>query len=387
MPYAEGRIIHDADSHIMEPADWLFPYADAKIRDRMERLYQATLAPGEHEQMADHLALQADPAFRADDADEIMQRKNWLATGATIKEDRPQALDLLGFQTQLVFNTFANQSLQKAEHGDDVDFAYGMAEAHNRAILDFCSPDPARLLNTCYLPLMDMNRSRAFAEAAIKAGAKSLLIACACPKHHSPSHIGLDPVWAVLQEAGVPVLFHVGSGGDFFDYTYFDNGLPLEKDFHGGAENFRSVDYMAIPGPVQMTLATMILDGVLERFPRLMFGVIELGASWVPSWMKYMDSAIEAFGRHEARLQNLSLKPGEYVQRQVRVTPYPTEDAGWIMREAGEAVALFSSDYPHVEGGRNPLGRFEASLTEVGAEGQDRFYRRNFEELMGPMLQ
>ena len=38
----------------------------------------------------------------------------------------------------------------------------------------------------------------------------------------------------------------------------------MEKDFHGGAENFRSIDYMAIPGPVSMTLATMILDGVLE---------------------------------------------------------------------------------------------------------------------------
>ncbi len=182
------------------------------------------------------------------------------------------------------------------------------------------------------------------------------------------------------------MLFHVGSGGDFFDYTYFENGLPLEKDFHGGAENFRSIDYMAIPDPVQVTLATMILDGVLERFPRLMFGVIELGASWVPSWMKYMDSAVEAFSRHEVRLQNLSLKPSEYVQRQIRVTPYPTEDAGWIMREAGEMVALFSSDYPHVEGGRNPLARFEASLADASADGRDRFYRRNFEELMGPML-
>lgn len=386
MPYAEGRVIHDADSHIMEPADWLFPYADTTIRGRMERLYQATLAPGEHEQMEAHLARQADPDYRARDADEIMLRKNWLAPGATIKEDRPKALDLLGFRTQLVFNTFANQSLQKAEHGDDPDFAYGMAEAHNRAILDFCSPDPARLLNTCYLPLMDMARSRVFAEEAIRDGAKSLLIACACPKHHSPSHVGLDPVWALLEEAGVPILFHVGSGGDFFDYTYFENGLPREKDFHGGAENFRSVDYMAIPGPVQLTLSTMILDGVMERFPGLMFGVIELGASWVPSWMKYMDSAVEAFGRHEARLQTLSLKPSEYVQRQVRVTPYPTEDAGWIMREAGDTVALFSSDYPHVEGGRNPLARFEASLGEAGEETRDRFYRRNFEDLMGSVL-
>jgi len=385
MPYVEGRICHDADSHIMEPPDWLFPYADADTRRKLSTLYQATLAPGEHDQMDDHLALQADPDYRARDEDELMTRKNWLATGATLREDRPKALDLLGFRSQLIFNTFANQSLQAAEQGDDVGFAYGMAEAHNRAMLEFCSVD-SRLLNTCYVPLMDMEQAPKAAAKALKGGAHSILIAAACPKDHRPSHIGLDPLWGLLEEAGAPVIFHVGSGGDFFDYTYFKNGLPLEKDFHGGAENFRSVDYMAIPNPVMSTLATMILDGVMERFPRLKFGVIELGGSWLPSWMRYMDSAVEAFGRHEARLQNLSLTPSDYVRRQVRVTPYPTEDVGWIAEQAGDMIPLFSSDYPHVEGGRNPVARFDASLSGASDATRDKFYRANFEDLMGPML-
>ena len=140
------------------------------------------------------------------------------------------------------------------------------------------------------------------------------------------------------------------------------DGLPPVPDFHGGDGNFRSVDYMAIPYPPMQTLATMIIDGVLDRFPELKVGVIEQGASWVPGWMRSMDSAATAFMRNEERLQRLSLKPSELVRRQVRVTPYPHEDAGWIVENAGEDVCLFSSDYPHVEGGRNPLGRFEASL-------------------------
>ena len=37
-----------------------------------------------------------------------MLRKNWMATGSFLKEDRSQALDLLGFKSQLVFNTFWN---------------------------------------------------------------------------------------------------------------------------------------------------------------------------------------------------------------------------------------------------------------------------------------
>ena len=35
MPYAEGRIYNDADSHIMETKDWLFSYADPKVRPKL----------------------------------------------------------------------------------------------------------------------------------------------------------------------------------------------------------------------------------------------------------------------------------------------------------------------------------------------------------------
>ena len=77
------------------------------------------------------------------------------------------------------------------------------------------------------------------------------------------------------------------------------------------------------------------------------------------------------------------MKPSDYVRRQLRVTPYPTEDVGWITEQAGPEICLFSSDYPHVEGGRNPLRRFEASMAGLPEFAKERFYRGNFEELMG----
>jgi hypothetical protein len=79
----------------------------------------------------------------------------------------------------------------------------------------------------------------------------------------------------------------------------------------------------------------------------------------------------------------LSLRPSEYVRRQMRFTPYPTEDVGWIIEQAGPEVCMFSSDYPHVEGGRRPIERFEASLDGTDAVGRERFYRDNFLDLMG----
>ena len=70
------------------------------------------------------------------------------------------------------------------------------------------------------------------------------------------------------------------------------------------------------------------------------------------------------------------------------MTPYPHEDTSWIIANAGDTVCLFSSDYPHVEGGRHPIKRFETSMTAAAiTEAQkQRFYCDNFVDLMGAGL-
>lgn len=400
MPYNQtGLVVHDADAHIMETPGWLRDHADPDIRERIEPLrypggneLRQTGDPREQqrdlEASFERLAAKhASDEYRAAEESEIMARKNFAATGSFVADDRPRALDLLGFASQLVFNTFHNRRLHDWEHGRDIELAVGAARAHNRGMVEFCAVD-RRLLPTCYVPLADLERAPALADEAIEAGAAALLVASGCPPGHSPSHVGLDPVWARAQEAGIPVVFHVGGTGDLIDPAYFATGLPVPPDFHGGEENFRSVDYMGIPGPPAQTLATMIFDGVLERFPELRIGVIEQGAIWVPSWTRQMESAFDAFARHEDRLRALSLRPSEYVRRQVRFTPYPTEDVGWIIEQSGPEVCLFSSDYPHVEGGRRPIERFEASLaaSQVDDHARQRFYADNFADLMGSAL-
>jgi predicted TIM-barrel fold metal-dependent hydrolase len=67
----------------------------------------------------------------------------------------------------------------------------------------------------------------------------------------------------------------------------------------------------------------------------------------------------------------------------MRFTPYPTEDVGWIIEQSGPELCLFSSDYPHVEGGRRPLERFEASLAAADDDVKQRVYCDNFLDLMG----
>jgi predicted TIM-barrel fold metal-dependent hydrolase len=380
MPYVEGQTIHDADSHVMELPGTINPYIDPKFRARFVELAGAkAILP---EWSAKIQALQDDPEFRAGDEANLLLRKNYQALGAFRAEDRPRALDHFGFASQLVFTTACLSNFGLEQTGE-VELAIETARAHNRMMTEFCSVD-RRLLATGYVPLIDRKRAPEIAREALALGAKALVIPSRHPVGFSPSHIELDPLWAVAQEAGVPILFHVG-GEEKMARDYLENGLPFVKDFHGGDENFTSLTFMAIPLSLWQTLSALVIDGVFDRFPNLKFGAIELGASWLPSLMHFLDSGVAAFGKEE-RLQKLSAKPSEILRRQFRATPYPHEDTRWIIENSGEEMCLFSSDFPHVEGGRNPLKRFNDSLDGLSDQAKRRFFRDNFIDLLGKGL-
>jgi len=380
MAYVEDRIIHDADAHVMETPEWIEGFASKRVLDYALDHFDIGDVQATLDEIERSRSMHADPEYRSADETDVMLRKNWRATGAFIPEDRVKALDYMGFASQLVYPTVYNTMLEELEHGDDPAMTYEVASAANRAHVAFCDIDP-RLYAVAYIPMQTFEGAIAATAEAIDAGAQALLIPNRCPQHHAPSHIAFDPVWAMAQEAQIPVTMHVATPELVMPPQHRNNGLPPEPDFHGGGENFRSVSYMAISASPLQALSMLIFDGVLERFPQLKIGVIELGAVWVPGFMRQLDAAFTAFERLEERLKRLTLTPSDYVRRQVRVTPYPTEPTGWIIEQAGPDIAMFSSDFPHVEGGRNPLKRFDAEVAHLPADVQNRFFRLNFEDM------
>lgn len=366
MPYAAGRVFHDADSHVMEPADWLVPFAEEAMKDRLLRRDPPSTRPpveAPKEKVIEGL---------------IGGPKGRLAYGAYDPQERIRALEELGFASQLVFPTSA---LRPFRTSSDQEVLYAGARAANRAMAAFCG-DP-RLLGVAFVPLDDPARALEEAQEAIALGCRAIWVPSSPAGDKSPGHPDLDPFWALLAAKRVPFVLHIGAGSRTLPPAYVNNGKPKSPDLHGGGENLRFKDYVALPHSAEMFLGALVYDGLFDRQPELRGGVIEYGAYWVPGFLRQMDMGARSFGRTDPYLQQLSAKPSEIIRRQVKFTPFPGEDTGYLIRDSGADLYMFSSDYPHPEGTNDPIARFERTFEGVSDEQRDRFYRANFEEMMG----
>ena len=384
MPYASGRTFLDADSHVMELPDFLTSNADPGIRDRIPEIpfESGGESSAEWETAA---KLGAHPPERVEEliamGDGLVAGpKGYRALGAFNASERTAALDQLGFDKQLVFATFS--AVIAFDLQADLDLRYGAARAHNRSMAEFCSAD-RRMIGVALLPLDDPDRTIEEFEYARELGLGAMWVPHRPPGNASPGHNRLDPVWARLAEAGIPAVLHVGGNPLQTKAAWMDTGRPVPTDWLGGGENIRGKDMIGLHHAAESFVGTMVLDGVLQRHPGLRVGVVELGAAWVPSMIRRLDQIAEIWKRSEPDLAALVEKPSEQIARQMAFTPYPVEDGGARVRDSNPDLYMFSSDYPHIEGGRNPLGRFGSSLDGFGEDVLDRFYSGNMGELIG----
>ena len=378
MTYAGDRRIFDANSHVMETREWLDPYLDPEVRRQLRPLYGHK--PGRIDKLLEEAkARKGDAAAEAKALENpIAGPKGWTAAGAFDPEERTRVLDQFGFAGQLVFGT---ASLSPALAADDPGVLYAGARAHNEAMAAFCRSD-TRLYGVGYVPLDDPRRALTELDAALAAGNRAIMVSAGPAGDRSPGHPDLDPVWARLSETRTPFMLHIGPGTKTQPKAFRNNGRERAPDLHGGGENLRFADYIMLSFAPQVWLTAMVYDGVFERFPELRGGVIEAGAGWAPEFLRELDLGYKSFRRTDPYLQNMALTPSEYIRRAVKFTPFPGEDVGRMIRDGGADLFLFSSDYPHPEGTNDPLGRFQRTLEGLDDDALDRFYRRNFEEMM-----
>ncbi len=378
MTYANGRIIHDADSHVMETREWLDPYMDADLKTRLKPLYGRE--PGRIDKILTEAKARKGDADAEAKAFEnpIAGPKGWIAAGAFDSSERARVLDLFGFSSQLVFGTSALSPVLAAK---DEGVLYAGVRAYNEAMGAFCRPDK-RLFGVAFTALDNPVRALEEVDAALKAGNRAIMISAGPAGDRSPGHPDFDPIWSRLSETGTPFVLHIGPGTKTQPMAFRNNGRERAPDLHGGGENLRFADYIMLSFAPQVWLTAMVYDGVFARFPMLRGGIIEAGAGWAPEFLRELDLGFRSFGRTDPYLKAMAMKPSEFIRRAVKFTPFPGEDAGRMIRDGGADLFMFSSDYPHPEGTNDPKGRFERTMADIDEDGRDRFYRRNFEDMM-----
>ncbi|MGI9328083.1 MAG: amidohydrolase family protein [Pseudomonadales bacterium] len=379
MSYAGERVVFDADSHLMELPDFLTRNASRAIRQQLPDLGAALTGQFEPEAYAGQAKHSAEHVEKLLElGDSLTKGPKWHdALGAFNGEERSQALSLLGFRRQVVFSSFCARLIFDAA-SDDI--AYGAAAAHNRSMAEFCAADE-RLIGVAMVPLQDPQRALREITHALSLNLGAVWVAADAPGGRAPGHPALDRIWATLAEAGVPFILHVGSAPIAIEDQWMNDGRPETVSARGGAEVIGSKDLSVIHFAAQRFLSTLILDGVLEAHPQLRGGVIEIGAGWVPDMMRRLDYAVAIWARSEPQLAKMSRRPSEQIAQQLRFTPYPFEDVAQLTQESSEDIYLFSSDYPHAEGGRDPLGRFIRSTETLTPAQSAKFFAGNFQAL------
>ena len=385
MTYAHREDIYDADTHMMEHPDWIYDFASEDIKDHLEPIVEGdkevferidtAIANFENRQSSSEALDQAKKDFMT------WNHKGWEGLGAFNAEERKLANDLLGFKAHIVFPTSAFDQVLAAKKQKII---LGGVEALNRGMATFCSVDK-RMHGAAYIPFAyGEDIALKFLKQAIKDGFSVIMIDTIAPQGSKAStHPDFDVVWKEIEENDIAITLHVGAdnGWDPVPLSFYNNGSNVPTHKEGDAPR-DALAYMGISYCAELFLASMIFDGVFSRFPKLRVGVVELGASWIISWMKHLDQSYRAF----RRLQDLSqveLLPSEYVQKHIKVTAFPGEDIGWLLNNGAADLMMFASDYPHHEGTNDPISRFEKTMEGVSEEKKTKFYSTNFKSLLG----
>jgi predicted TIM-barrel fold metal-dependent hydrolase len=326
---------------------------------------------------------------RARNRSELWNVKGIGALGAVDAVERVEALDAMGVRAQLAFYNTGSGELRI-----DSSAAREACRRYNDYGLEWQRKSKNRVRVAMQINMGNVDWALDETKRVIKAGAKIVTLPSAVPPSGvSPAHETWDPLWALLQEASVPATLHLGSGGLMANKRL--ESLTAEADVMmpdrnwgnaaalrgkpanraGGEEAISPYFMLVAHNSAEVFLTTLIMGSVFERFPRLRFGIIELGASWVGPAVERMDLWADFMGKVGRKYD---LKPSEYIERNVRVTPFWNENLAKMIERYGLAEAyIFSTDYPHLEGSRDPYGKFGNWLRQLPQDYPRKFYVDN----------
>lgn len=215
----------------------------------------------------------------------------------------------------------------------DRDWAVALSRAYNDWLAErYLRRDP-RLSGVALLPLQDPEEAaRELRRAVVELGMAAAVLPAA-GLDRSLGHGDFDPLYAEAERLDRPLAVHGGPAA----------GLGLDK-----LERFAQVHTLSHPFAQMIQATSIVMSGVLDRFPRLRVAFLEAGVGWVPFLAERMDRSYEA-RRFPEYTGGCRQAPSSYLRGgRVYFGIDPCESSLASVAELlGPRCLLYASDFPH----------------------------------------
>jgi len=323
-------MIIDADAHVNEDLDELTEFLDPVFRSRRPVILRDTLGLS---RILLEGKLYPEPRLRQQHSEKVEGTSlGGTRAGARDPIARIVDLDLEGFDVQVVYGSLGLGVTSIDDHAYGVAFAQACNDYYAR----FCSTEPGRLRGMAALPVQDVS---AAVEELDRCVTDLGLLGGTVPPNVAGVDLGNDlfePLWAKAESLDVPISVHWGNG----------THMPAS-----GTERFNThfmVHAVGHPFEQMLAMASLMTNGVFDRYPRLRIGFLEAGCGWAPFWVERLH---EHWERRGAEVPRMQYDPLTYFQNgNCYISCEPDETlipaAAKIL---GDHSLLFSSDYPHTD--------------------------------------
>ena len=331
----EGYRFVDCDMHIMEPPDLFDKHLDPKFKDRVTSSVRrqdggATGMRGRPTWYFDGQPLSNDgnvSQYNRTRGPLVSKRANTNVTFAVERgydaEAQVIGMELEGIDIAVLFPTIGLSFL--ARDNMDPQFSAAICRAYNDWLHDFVQHSPDQLKMAAMLPMHDVNLACAELLRCVQDyGAVGAFV--------RPNYLNgrywhssyWDPLYSLLQELGVPMCFHEGTG------SYYST---IEPRF---GENRFMRHVASHSTEMQLALIALLLGGIFEFYPKLRVAFLEAQSWWVPGLLGRIEWDLRQ--HHDSDAPYLKLTPFEYWQRNC----FSAIESG--EREVGATVSSCSAE-------------------------------------------
>ena len=242
-------------------------------------------------------------------------------------ETRLRHMDELGIQTQVIY-----PSLFLVEPADSAEAELVITRSYNRWMADRCAQSHGRLRWICVPPVRNMEAALEELRFAKDHGACGVLKKGDLEAGKWSVDPYFYPLYEEAERLDMPICMHLGSG----------------TPDHTSARELSYGSFIRLKMPAIHGIYSLILHRVPERFPRLRFGCIESGVSWVP----FVDYDLR---RRLSRSKDsniggdraFDLPEDIFKANRIYITVQVDEDLAYAMNYISEDNLLAGSDYTH----------------------------------------